>query len=203
MNAKSPVKDLYNLYDGTTVTKEEILDVANRYHSSYKSLGVLMVSGFLLVTIAMIADFRNPLLGYLLTLGIIDSVFIILAIIFFVMYKKVDLIKLGLSIMNFRRKLLMLQEKNADDYNEIEGDEIMNLSIKRRNFIFVNHQTQKWQFRQGRAVSKIMDLTYIKSIVIKPLRTDRFQCILTMTDGVILKLFADSPEGVQKLQKLV
>ncbi len=202
MNAKTPVKDLYTLYDGTTVTKEEILQVAERYHSSYKSIGVLMVSGFLLVTLAMIADWNNPLLSYLLTLGTIDAVFLILAILFFVMYKKTDLIKFGLSIMNFRRKQLMLQERNADDFNEIEADEIISLSIRRRHFIFVNHQTQKWQFRQGRSVSKIMELGYIQSIESKPLGSDRFQCQLTMTDGETLRLYADRANGVTQLNNL-
>jgi hypothetical protein len=195
-------EEIYTLFDGSEVSKKTVLDLASRYQSTYKGLGAIMVGCALITTIAILTDLDNPQYGFLLTLALIDLLFIILAVLFFTMYHKMDLIKLGLSILNFRRHQYLLAERNTDDYNEIDTHQVVELHVKRRHFVFVNSLTHRWQYRMGRFMSDAMPLSNIKSIEIKPKNRFIIEVYFIKNEGRPIRLLAESMVKVERIKTL-
>ena len=186
MNKNLSNEEFY-LYDGTKVTKEQVLQVAIRYQGTYKGLGAIMTAVVLIITLGVIRDFKTTQLAFNITLITIDIVFFVLAILFFSMNKRMDLLKFGLSILNYRRKQMIHQENNKDDYNTIQADKLITLNMKPRQIIFYNQKSLVWQYRMGKYLSMPYLKTDIRSIELKPVRKNLIHIIITYRDqsGVI------------------
>lgn len=179
--------EFYYLYDGTKVTKEQILQIAYRYQGTYKGLGAIMVALVLIITVGLIRDYRILQLAFILTLLTIDIVLFILSVLFFSMHKRMDLVKFGLSILNYRRKQMIHQINNQDEYNTILADTVITLSSRPRQIIFYQKKSDAWQYRMGKYLSMPYLKTDIESIEVKQVRRNMYHVIITLNDhsGVI------------------
>lgn len=173
----------FYLYDGTEVTREQILQTAYRYQGTYKGLGAIMVAGVLITTIAAINEYDPTRLGFYVVLFAIDLILLILAILFFSMNKRMDLIKFGLSILNYRRRQLLNEEANSDDYNTIEANRFIDLRVRNRQYIFINEKTKMWQYRMGRYLSIPLSMGEIISIEAKQMSSRLSHIIIALEDG--------------------
>lgn len=182
-----PKDDLYYLYDGTKVTKDQILQVAYRYQGTYKGLGAIMVAFVLIITLGLIRDFKTLQLAFILTLFTIDIILFILAVLFFSMHRRMDLIKFGLSILNYRRKQMIHHNNSQDEYNTIYADTVITLSSRPRQIIFYHQKSEAWQYRMGKYLSMPYLKTDIDSIEVKQVRKNMFHVIISLNDhsGVI------------------
>jgi hypothetical protein len=193
----------YYLYDGTEVTKEQILQTAYRYQGTYKGLGAIMVAGVLITTIAAINEYDPTRLGFYVVLFAIDLILLILAILFFSMNKKMDLIKFGLSILNYRRRQLLNEEANSDDYNTIEANRFIDLRVRNRQFIFINEKTKMWQYRMGRYLSIPLTMDEIVSIEAKQMSPRLSHIIIALDDGSGVIMHCSSQELALSITELL
>lgn len=173
----------YYLYDGTEVTKEQILQTAYRYQGTYKGLGAIMVAGVLITTIAAVNEFDPTKLGFYVVLIAVDIILFILAIMFFSMNKRMDLIKFGLSILNYRRRQLLNEEANSDDYNTIGATRFIDLRVRNRQYIFLNEKMKMWQYRMGHYLSIPLTFDEITNIEAKQLSPRLSHIIIGLDDG--------------------
>jgi len=190
---------VYQLFDGTVVSESEILETAEKYHGTFKGLGSITLAGVLITSIALITDLPDPRIGYVLSLVTIDIVFLILTVLFFGMYHKMDQIKFGLSVMNFKRRQAASLERSTDDYNEIEADEAIELSLKFRHFVFINTKTKFWQYRIGRTMSTPLKLNQIKAYGTQVKNKMITECVFTLIDGSSFKMISESVEKAERL----
>ena len=173
----------YYLYDGTEVTKDQILQTAYRYQGTYKGLGAIMVAGVLITTIAAVNEYDPTKLGFYVVLFAIDLILFILAILFFSMNKRMDLIKFGLSILNYRRRQLLNEEANSDDYNTIEANRFIDLRVRNRQFIFINEKAKMWQYRVNHYLSIPLTIEEIISVEAKQMSPRLSHIIIALDDG--------------------
>jgi len=176
-------KERYYLYDGTEVTKDQLIQTARRYQGTYKGFGSIMVAGVLITTLAVANDFDISLWGYILALIIIDMTFLILSIYFFAKNKRMDLVEFGLSILNFRRRELLNKEANSMTHNNIEANHVIDLKVRSKQFIFFNDKTNLWQYRSGKYLSIPLMIEEIVSCHAEQIKVRLSHLIIALDDG--------------------
>lgn len=201
--AKDKTDDYYYLYDGTKVSRERVLLIAYRYQGTYKGLGAIMVAIVLIMTLGLIRDYKTLDLALVITLLTIDVFISILSVLFFSMNKRMDLIKFGLSILNYRRKQMINQELNQDEYNTILADTVINLNMRPRQVIFIHTKNQIWQYRIGKYLSMPLLINDVINVEITTLRKNFHHIIISSIDQSGVIFHCTEYEKAKSIQQLL
>lgn len=143
-----------HLVDGSPITAAEAAKLGKKYQPAFRNLAFLAFFVAFLALVLFVIEYSAHDTGWVAFL-ILELALVGTGILFWMIFREVDLEHYGISILNFRKHMQSVDPEQALICNEINADVILELDIAKGNLFFLDTEHHRWQYRYENKLSPI------------------------------------------------